>query len=689
MSDEKGNYCDFNQRWLRFRGRSLEDEVDRGWMDGIHPDDREKYLRVFNEALYSKTFFETECRLKRFDDEYRCMLVKGQPEYTNGRFVGFVGTCIDITGRMLQPGRSGQRANLADEANAIAHVGGWEYDISAHRIKWTSELYRIVGLRDGTPVTIEQICTYFSEEHQDELRRHFEAAVARGQHFNLELKGTTADQREVWVNMRAKVLYDNDRATRIIGSVQDITQQKKADHALVESERMLSFVLDGLPVGVYLTDASGYITNYNKSATDLWGAVVVKDKVKWSGSHKLYSASGVFISNEECPMAIAIKNNKIIYGEELISECKEGTRTNVIVFATPYTDVNGAVMGALNVLVDITERKQLEEKLTSLSLVARKTSNAVIISDASGRITWVNQSFTKMSGYTMAEAIGKTPQELLHCEETDKHTVADVLQAFEKRQPVRFEILNKGKHGNKYWLDVDIQPLFDYNGNLSGFVSVETDITELKYIHEALKKSENKLRAILDSTSDDNILVDPDYKIISINKVATQNLKKVYGVEPAVGQLIWDFVNEEMRDEFEQIFNQAIAGFMNKKERQFKVKNDIKLWFEFCFYPVYANDDALIGVVINSKNIHARKTAEIRVQRQNKKLKEIAFIQSHTLRRPVANIMGLWNLINQEARKAPMGNDLTELLQYLGRSVNEMDEVIRRITGNTYNMDEV
>ncbi|MES2690678.1 MAG: PAS domain-containing protein, partial [Bacteroidota bacterium] len=427
--------------------------------------------------------------------------------------------------------------------------------------------------------------------------------------------------------------------------------------------------------------------NYNKSAADLWGKKPDEGNNKWDGSHKIYTSSGILIKKEDSPMAMAIRDNKEIHAEEIISECENLSRTNLIAFATPYKNSKGDLEGALNVLVDITERKQLEEKLTGLSLVARKTSNAVIISDAQARITWVNQSFIKMSGYTLAEVLGKRASDFLNFEETNLRTVDDAYKAFDKVQPARFEILNKGKHGNKYWLDVDIQPFRDAEGNLSGFISVETDITELKYIHEELKKSENKLRAILDSTSDDNILVDPDYRIISINKVATEHLKLAYGTEPLVGQLIWDYVKDDMRTEFEQTFHQAIAGFMSKKERELAIRGEVKMWFEFCFYPVYANDGTIIGVAINSKNIHAKKTAELKVQHQNKKLKEIAFTQSHTLRRPVANIMGLWNLINYDHKICSENVELFELMQYLGRSVTEMDEVIREITSSTRNIE--
>ena len=94
-------------------------------------------------------------------------------------------------------------------------------------------------------------------------------------------------------------------------------------------------------------------------------------------------------------MAMALKKSKSISGEEMMLEKADGTRVNIITFVTPYYNFAGKLQGAMNVMVDITDRKLIEEKLTKLSFVARKTSNAVIITDADRRMTWVNPGLLK------------------------------------------------------------------------------------------------------------------------------------------------------------------------------------------------------------------------------------------------------------------------------------------------------
>ncbi len=121
-----------------------------------------------------------------------------------------------------------------------------------------------------------------------------------------------------------------------------------------------------------------------------------------------------------------------------------------------------------------------------LAMVAERTSNAVVITDATGRISWVNNGFTRMTGYTLDETYGRDPAELVHCDETDRDTIHALRTAFDAGESFRCEILNRGKTGRKYWLDTSIEPLRE-RGVLTGFIAIETDITEQVRTREALE----------------------------------------------------------------------------------------------------------------------------------------------------------------------------------------------------------
>lgn len=94
--------CDyFNQRWLAFTGRTLEDELGDGWSNGVHPDDRDRCLTTYHDAFQRRAPFEVEYRLRRYDGEYRWVLDAGGPVYDAvGQFAGYIGSAVDITDRV-------------------------------------------------------------------------------------------------------------------------------------------------------------------------------------------------------------------------------------------------------------------------------------------------------------------------------------------------------------------------------------------------------------------------------------------------------------------------------------------------------------------------------------------------------------------------------------------------------------
>jgi len=123
------------------------------------------------------------------------------------------------------------------------------------------------------------------------------------------------------------------------------------------------------------------------------------------------------------------------------------------------------------------------EELEKLSLVAKTTTNSVIITDEHKKIQWVNDSLLKLTGYERHEIIGQTPK-MFQFEKTSQETLDFIFEKLEKNEAVSTEILNRGKYGNEYWLVLNIVPLINAEGNLYGYIAIETDITEKKKFEE-------------------------------------------------------------------------------------------------------------------------------------------------------------------------------------------------------------
>jgi PAS domain S-box-containing protein len=120
--------------------------------------------------------------------------------------------------------------------------------------------------------------------------------------------------------------------------------------------------LDALGVAVYTTDAEGGITYFNEAATTLWGRQPELGEA-WCGSWRLYWPDGRPMAHDECPMAVALKEDRPIRGQEAELERPDGTRGVFVAYPTPLHDDEGQMVGAVNVLVDVTERRKAEEAL--------------------------------------------------------------------------------------------------------------------------------------------------------------------------------------------------------------------------------------------------------------------------------------------------------------------------------------
>ncbi|WP_322497008.1 PAS domain S-box protein [Chloroflexus sp.] len=160
------------------------------------------------------------------------------------------------------------------------------------------------------------------------------------------------------------------------------------------------------------------------------------------------------------------------------------------------------------------------DQLRMLSLVARYTDNAVIITDRNGLIEWINEGFTRISGYTLDEVRGREPGEFLHGPETDPATVAAISQALRNGESIKAEIVNYTKQGRPYWLALDISPVYDDQHNLTHFIAIESDITHQKEMERMLRAALKESRDVMNALDQSAILsiADPEGRILEVNE---------------------------------------------------------------------------------------------------------------------------------------------------------------------------
>ena len=145
--------------------------------------------------------------------------------------------------------------------------------------------------------------------------------------------------------------------------------------------------------------------------------------------------------------------------------------------------------------------RRSEAESRRLALVASHTTNAVILASADGKIEWVNEGFTRITGYNLPEVIGRKPGSFLQGPGTDKTMIDAMGRAVRAGELFKGEIQNYGKSGQAYWLEIEIQPLRAPDGSLTGFMAIELDITARKRAQEEVARKEAQFRFIFEASA--------------------------------------------------------------------------------------------------------------------------------------------------------------------------------------------
>ena len=162
--------------------------------------------------------------------------------------------------------------------------------------------------------------------------------------------------------------------------------------------------------------------------------------------------------------------------------------------------------------------KAQTQELNQLSLVAKHTTNGVVITDRDRRIIWVNKSFEQLTGYSLKEVKGQTPK-LFQFEKTDKETIARINKLLSENKIVNEEVLNKSKDGREYWLSLNIVPILNDDNQLEGYIAVEIDITEQKNREALIQKMNETLeQKVLENTKKN---MDLSKSLVEQDKLAT------------------------------------------------------------------------------------------------------------------------------------------------------------------------
>lgn len=306
-------------------------------------------------------------------------------------------------------------------------------------------------------------------------------------HFDFEMQHPFKKGKS-FIETSMHPILINNKITGLACFARDITEKKQQE--------------------IQLQKALEYYELLSKATNDaLWDLDYKKRKVNWSQGIKTISQAEVIDDSYEWWRSKIHPEDR----ERVAESFKQSLRTQGSIWNAEYRlkiaeedyryvadrcyilyNDDKQPVRAVGSMKDIQEKKEYENEIRLLSLVASKTDNGIIIFDVNGRITWVNEGFEKLSGYKREEISGLKPQDFLHGEKTDIAAVRALWKGVDKKRSVNVEIANYRKNGSLYWARVNLFPIFDEKGNIEKFVELQLDITASKS-HMLEIERQNKL----------------------------------------------------------------------------------------------------------------------------------------------------------------------------------------------------
>jgi len=279
------------------------------------------------------------------------------------------------------------------------------------------------------------------------------------------------------------------RALRLAG---DMTASLRASQ---EENRRLALIARHSANAVGLSDTEGRVQWINEGFTRLFGYTIDDIRGRFA-PHVLRGAKS------DARLLVALTRAAQAGGDfhgEMLCYARDGHEVWTDFEMQPLRDEQGRLTGFMSIQLDITARRAAEAEVRRLAVVASSTANGVLLADRAWRIEWVNESFTRMTGYGLDEIKGRRPSAFLAGPATDPVELRAMEAADAAGRPYKGEVLNYAKDGHAYWIELEIQPLRDGQGRHYGYMALQLDITERRRFAEALARQEALFRFIFDS----------------------------------------------------------------------------------------------------------------------------------------------------------------------------------------------
>lgn len=434
-------------------------------------------------------------------------------------------------------------------------------------------------------------------------------------------------------------------------------------------------MIDTLPAAIYTTDAEGRLTHFNAAAVEFCGREPNLDSDRWCISQKLYRPDGSPLPLDQCPMAIALKENRPVLGEQAIAERPDGTRRWFQPYPVPLRDADGSVVGGINLLMDITERKLSEVKLAQLAAIVDSSDDAIVSKTLDGIIVSWNRAAETMFDYTAAEAVGQHISLIIPPERLDEEQ--GVLARLRHGEKIdHFVTERQAKDGRRLMISLTVSPIRNGRGEIIGASKVARDITEQVKSQEFLKQRTAQFETLLGQAPVGVFVVDASLRIREINPVA----RLFFGsMGKLVGRDIEDVMNQlwpkEFADEIVGIFRRTMEtgeSYSLPERSEYRIGRDVAEVYEWQFNRIPLLN-GLQGVVCYFRDISAQVQVREALREADRRKDEFLATLAHELRNPLAPIRNSLHILRLAGSESRAAIDVREMIE---RQLNQMVRLV-------------
>ena len=413
-----------------------------------------------------------------------------------------------------------EKLELYFKAAQSAKIGIWKMNLATLDESWDAVIKCILEVPENfKPVNGNGINFYTEGKNRNRIKILIERAISEGISFDEKFQIITAKNNIKYIECICQVEIIDGKPMNLLGTFQDITNEQNLINELQLSVEKFSSIFSSANDAIFIIDTSnGLISDCNPRSSELTGY----DRYEVVGLHnsKLFpkefrKKAGLFLKYNLPKNTYTVVETyiKTKFGKSIPVEIASGKKFKVenITYLVCF-------------IRDISERKNVENKLNLLSLAASETTDTIVIVNKEGTAVWVNQAYLDLTGFNMEEIIGQKPGNLSKGPETDVQTTLLMKKAIKNKESIKITILNYTKNKEKYWFELNITTVFDSQNNFINFIGVGRNVT-------SRIEKELELKRLLEVTSSQNSKLFNFTHIVSHNiRSHTSNLSMIVDV---------------------------------------------------------------------------------------------------------------------------------------------------------------